>query len=76
MEMIFDHLILRFDVDSVGLFFLVLTTVLFALVSVYARSYTEDDAHRDRFFLFLALTYLALCCLAVAGNLFTFFLCK
>jgi len=74
MDRFTDPLVLCLQPDAVGLFFFVLTGVLFLLVSVFALSYTEHDGHRGRFYLFLVLTFLALAGLAFAGNLFTFYL--
>lgn len=69
-----DGLTFRMGFDTLGAFFALLGTVMFALTAVYALSYTLEDAHRTRFFALLFSTLLTLIGLGAAQNLLTFYL--
>ncbi len=60
-------------VDSLSLLFTTLSAVLWLLTTVYAIGYLERSPHRARFFGFFSLSVAATMGIAMAGNLFTFF---
>ncbi len=64
---------LVFKADALALLFVTLSTVLWLFTTVYAIGYLEDSPHRSRFFGFFSLCVTATVGLAMAGNLFTFF---
>lgn len=59
--------------DELGLLFMTLSAVLWAVTTVYAVGYLEDSPHRSRFFGFFSLCVSATAGIALAGNLFTLF---
>ncbi len=60
-------------VDALALLFISLSTILWALTTVYAIGYLENAANRSRFFGFFSLSIFATTGIALAGNLFTLF---
>ena len=64
---------LVFKADALGLLFITLSTVLWLFTTLYAIGYLEDAPHRSRFFGFFSLCVTATIGIAMAGNLFTFF---
>lgn len=64
---------LVFKADALALLFITLSTVLWLLTTLYAIGYLEDAPHRSRFFGFFSLCVTATMGIAMAGNLFTFF---
>jgi multicomponent Na+:H+ antiporter subunit D len=60
--------------DALSLLFVTLSAVLWFFTTVYAIGYLEDSPHRSRFFGFFSLCVCATTGIALAGNLFTFFL--
>ncbi len=64
---------LVFKADALALLFVTLSTVLWLFTTVYAIGYLEGSPHRSRFFGFFSLCVTATVGLAMAGNLFTFF---
>lgn len=69
---LFTNLDLTFRVDDISLLFLVLSSVLWFLTSLYAIGYLERAPHRKRFFVFFSLCVTATMGIATAGNLITF----
>ncbi len=79
-----EHYELRFpllhDLDLVlrasplSLLFVVLSTVLWLVTTVYAIGYLEGSPHRSRFFGFFSLCVTSTVGVALAGNLLTFLL--
>lgn len=67
-------MMLKFHLDTAGIFFAALTVVMFALTLVYTASYMKAGKERNRFYTFLAVTMVALVGLCLAGNLITFYL--
>ena len=65
-------LVLR--VDSLSLLFTSLSALLWLLTTFYAIGYLEGSPHRARFFGFFSLCVASTMGIAMAGNLFTFFL--
>lgn len=63
-------LILR--ADSLGMFFVTLSGLLWFLTTIYAITYLKGSPHRRRFFGFFSLCVSATVGIALAGNLFTF----
>jgi len=61
-------------VDYLSLLFAILSAVLWFLTTVYAIGYLEGSPHRSRFFGFFSLCVTATMGIAMAGNLFTFFI--
>jgi multicomponent Na+:H+ antiporter subunit D len=64
---------LVFKADPLALLFVTLSAVLWLFTTVYAIGYLEGSPHRSRFFGFFSLCVTATTGLAMAGNLFTFF---
>ncbi|MDS4013587.1 MAG: proton-conducting transporter membrane subunit [Candidatus Accumulibacter sp.] len=64
---------LVFKADALGLLFITLSTVLWLFTTLYAIGYLEGAPHRSRFFGFFSLCVTATIGIAMAGNLFTFF---
>jgi multicomponent Na+:H+ antiporter subunit D len=61
-------------VDALGLMFTGLSSVLWLFTTIYAIGYLENSPNRSRFFGFFSLCVASTVGLALAGNLFTFFL--
>jgi multicomponent Na+:H+ antiporter subunit D len=66
---------LVFKADPLALLFVTLSTVLWLFTTVYAIGYLEGSPHRSRFFGFFSLCVTATVGIAMAGNLYTFFVC-
>lgn len=64
---------LVFKADALGLLFITLSTVLWLFTTLYAIGYLEEAPHRSRFFGFFSLCVTATVGIAMACNLFTFF---
>lgn len=64
---------LAFKVDALGLLFISLSAVLWLFTTFYAIGYLEGAPHRSRFFGFFSLCVTATMGIAMAANLFTFF---
>lgn len=64
---------LAFKADALGLMFISLSAVLWLLTTVYAIGYLENAPHRSRFFGFFSLCVTSTMGIAMASNLFTFF---
>ena len=64
---------LVFKADALALLFVSLSSVLWLLTTLYAIGYLDDSPHRSRFFGFFSLCVTATMGIAMAGNLFTFF---
>lgn len=64
---------LVFKADALGLLFVSLSAVLWLFTTLYAIGYLEGSLHRSRFFGFFSLCVTATMGIAMAGNLFTFF---
>ena len=60
--------------DALSLLFVILSTVLWLVTTVYAIGYLEESPHRSRFFGFFSLCVTATVGVALAGNLITFLL--
>ncbi len=64
---------LAFKADALALLFVTLSAVLWLFTTLYAIGYLENAPHRSRFFGFFSLCVTATMGIAMAGNLFTFF---
>ncbi len=64
---------LVFKADALGLLFVTLSAVLWLLTTLYAIGYLERSPNRSRFFGFFSLCVTATMGIAMAANLFTFF---
>ncbi len=64
---------LVFKADALALLFVSLSAVLWLFTTLYAIGYLENAPHRSRFFGFFSLCVTATMGIAMAGNLFTFF---
>ncbi len=69
-----EGLDLVFHADPLSLLFVTLSAVLWLLTTIYAIGYLEGSPHRSRFFGFFSLCVSATVAIALAGNLFTFFI--
>jgi formate hydrogenlyase subunit 3/multisubunit Na+/H+ antiporter MnhD subunit len=65
---------LSFKIDTFGFTMLLLTSIIWFLVMVYAHEYMTHEKHSNRFFLFMSLTYSSILGTIMAGDLFTMFL--
>lgn len=77
-DYVFRHAVLPgvdlvFRADALALLFITLSTVLWLFTTLYAIGYLEGAPHRSRFFGFFSLCVTATMGIAMAGNLFTFF---
>jgi multicomponent Na+:H+ antiporter subunit D len=64
---------IAFKADALGLLFISLSAVLWLFTTLYAIGYLEGAPHRSRFFGFFSLCVTATMGIAMAANLFTFF---
>ncbi|MCQ4348522.1 monovalent cation/H+ antiporter subunit D family protein [Pseudomonas stutzeri] len=64
---------LALEADALGLMFITLSAILWLFTTLYAIGYLEGMPHRSRFFGFFSLCVTATMGIAMAGNLFTFF---
>ena len=64
---------LALKVDALGMLFITLSTILWLFTTLYAIGYLEGAPHRSRFFGFFSLCVTATMGIAMAANLFTFF---
>ena len=62
------------EADPLSMMFAGLSAVLWLLTTVYAVGYLENSPNRSRFFGFFSLCVASTMGIALAGNLFTFFL--
>jgi multicomponent Na+:H+ antiporter subunit D len=78
-EYVFRHTVLPgldlvLRADALALLFVTLSAALWLFTTLYAIGYLEGAPHRSRFFGFFSLCVTATVGVAMAGNLFTFFL--
>lgn len=78
-EYLFRHAVLPgldllLRADALALLFGTLSAVLWLLTTLYAIGYLADDPNRSRFFGFFSICVASTMGIAMAGNLFTFFL--
>jgi len=64
---------LSLQADALGMLFITLSAVLWLFTTLYAIGYLEGKANRSRFFGFFSLCVTATMGIALAANLFTFF---
>ena len=69
---LFLEFALVLEADSLALLFVVLSSVLWLVTTLYAIGYLEHGFQRSRFFGFFSLCVSATTGIALAGNLFTF----
>jgi multicomponent Na+:H+ antiporter subunit D len=62
------------QVDGLSLLFVSLSAVLWLVTTIYAIGYLEGSPNRSRFFGFFSICVTATMGIAMAGNLFTFFI--
>ncbi len=65
---------ISFSVDMLGFTMLMITSLLWLLVMVYAHEYMKKEMHCNRFFVFMGITYSAVLGTIMAGDLLTLFL--
>ena len=65
---------LALQADALALLFVVLSSVLWLVTTVYAIGYLEDSPHRSRFFGFFSLCVTSTVGVALSDNLITFLL--
>jgi len=65
---------LALKVDALGMLFITLSAILWLFTTLYAIGYLEDAPHRSRFFGFFSICVTATVGIAMAANLFTFFI--
>ncbi len=64
---------LALKADALGMLFVTLSAILWLFTTLYAIGYLEGAPHRSRFFGFFSLCVTATMGIAMAANLFTFF---
>ncbi len=65
---------LALQADALALLFVVLSSVLWLVTTIYAIGYLEDSPYRSRFFGFFSLCVTSTVGVALSGNLITFLL--
>jgi hydrogenase-4 component B len=65
---------LLFTIDMFSLTMMLITSVVWTLVMIYAPDYMMHEFHRNRFYLFINITYGAILGTLMAGDIFTLFL--
>ena len=65
---------ISFDVDMLGFTMLMITSIIWFIVMVYAHEYMKREDNSNRFFLFMAITYSAVLGTIMAADLLTMFL--
>ena len=65
---------LALKADALGMLFITLSAILWLFTTLYAIGYLEGAPHRSRFFGFFSLCVTATMGIAMAANLFTFFI--
>lgn len=65
---------LHFRVDMLSWIMLIVSSVLWLVVGIYARDYMPIEHHRDRFYVFLMLTYAGVLGTVMAADILTLFL--
>ena len=70
---VLDGLDLAFKADALGLLFITLSAILWLFTTLYAIGYLEGAPYRSRFFGFFSLCVTSTMGIAMAANLFTFF---
>lgn len=65
---------LHFRVDMLSWIMLIVSSVLWLVVGMYARDYMPIEHHRDRFYIFLMLTYSGVLGTVMAADILTLFL--
>ena len=70
---VLDGLDLAFKADALGLLFITLSAILWLFTTLYAIGYLEGAPYRSRFFGFFSLCVTSNMGIAMAANLFTFF---
>lgn len=65
---------MSFHIDMLTMVMLVLTSVIWFFVMIYSHEYVMFEKHRNRFYIFMAITYSAILGTIMAGDLLTMFL--
>ncbi len=65
---------LSFKVDMLSMTMAVTTSILWLMVMIYSHDYMLEENHRNRFYLFMSITYGAILGTVMAGDIFTMFL--
>ncbi|HSP46625.1 MAG TPA: proton-conducting transporter membrane subunit, partial [Clostridiaceae bacterium] len=65
---------LSFKVDMLGFIMVLTSSVLWVLVSIYAHDYMRPEKHKNRFYLWMSVTYGGVLGTLMAGDLLTMFL--
>lgn len=65
---------LHFQIDMLSWIMLLITSTLWLSVGIYARDYMPVEHHRDRFYLFLSVTYTGVLGMVMAADILTMFL--
>lgn len=61
-------------IDELSLLFAILSSILWLFTTIYAIGYLKNSQNQNQFFGFFSLCVMATVGLAIAGNLFTFFI--
>ena len=70
-----DVLNLKFAVDELSCFFMILIPAFFTFVAFYAFVYMEHEGHEGKFFTFFLLTLASLMALSMSANAITMYMC-
>ncbi len=71
---VLDGLDLALRADALGLLFITLSAILWLFTTLYAIGYLQGSRYRSRFFGFFSICVTATMGIAMAANLFTFFI--
>ena len=70
-----DVFTLKFAVDELSCFFMILIPAFFTFVAFYAFVYMEHEGHEGKFFTFFLLTLASLMALSASANAITMYMC-
>jgi len=70
-----DILSLKFAVDDLSCFFMILIPAFFSFVAFYAFVYMKHEGHEGKFFTFFLLTLSSLMALSMSANALTMYMC-
>ena len=64
-----------FKADTMGLLFLILTFIMWAMNLVFSIEYMKEQSHKFRYYVFFALTLISMAGICLSGNLITMYIC-
>ena len=70
-----EGLTLTFAADTLGRFYIILISAIFAMVQLFAPGYMDHEGKQAQFYAFFQFTFAALLCVSSAANAVTFYMC-